>query len=148
MKLDFRQRLLASTLLATAGLIANPAYAQDSAQSTVPDQNQATNPGGAPATGDVAAQPTPTVSATGETVQQAQDIIVTGTRIPQPNLQSAAPVTVVSNRTSSFRVSPASTTFSTSFLQRRPARARVFRTPRRAPRKSTSATLAPSARCP
>ena len=30
MKLDFRQRLLASTLLATAGLIANPAYAQDS----------------------------------------------------------------------------------------------------------------------
>ena len=60
MKLDFRQRLLASTLLATAGLIANPAYAQDSAQSTVPDQNQATNPGAAPPAGPVEANPTPT----------------------------------------------------------------------------------------
>src|SRR6476620_3033255 len=96
MKLDFRQRLLASTLLATAGLIANPAYAQDSSQSTVPDQNQATNPGAAPPAGPVEANPTPTTSAVGEPVQQAQDIIVTGTRIPQPNLESAAPVTVVS----------------------------------------------------
>src|SRR3954467_9344745 len=96
MKLDFRQRLLASTLLATAGLIANPAYAQDSSQSTVPDQNQATNPGAAPPAGPVEANPTPTVSSQGEPVQQATDIIVTGTRIPQPNLESAAPVTVVS----------------------------------------------------
>src|SRR5881275_685177 len=98
MKLDFRQRLLASTLLATAGLIANPAYAQDAAQSTVPDQNQATNPGAAPPTGPVEALPTPTVSSQGEPVQQANDIVVTGTRIPQPNLQSAAPVTVVTNQ--------------------------------------------------
>jgi outer membrane receptor protein involved in Fe transport len=96
MKLDFRQRLLASTLLATAGLIANPAYAQDSSQSTVPDQNQATNPGAAPPAGPVEANPTPTTSAEGEPVQQPSDIIVTGTRIPQPNLESAAPVTVVS----------------------------------------------------
>src|SRR3954470_21278979 len=96
MKLDFRQRLLASTLLATAGLIANPAYAQDSSQSTVPDQNQATNPGAAPPAGPVESNPTPTTSAEGEPVQRAQDIIVTGTRIPQPNLESAAPVTVVS----------------------------------------------------
>ena len=98
MKLDFRQRLLASTLLATAGLIANPAYAQDSSQSTVPDQNQATNPGAAPPTGPVEANPTPTISAQGEAVQQPSDIIVTGTRIPQPNLESAAPVTVISNQ--------------------------------------------------
>ena len=98
MKLDFRQRLLASTLLATAGLIANPAYAQDSSQSTVPDQNQATNPGAAPPAGPVEANPTPTVSSQGEAVQQANDIIVTGTRIPQPNLESAAPVTVLSNQ--------------------------------------------------
>jgi len=98
MKLDFRQRLLASTLLATAGLIANPAYAQDSSQSTVPDQNQATNPGAAPPTGPVEANPTPTISSQGEAVQQPGDIIVTGTRIPQPNLESAAPVTVVSNQ--------------------------------------------------
>src|SRR3954447_413815 len=97
MKLDFRQRLLASTLLATAGLMANPAYAQGT-QSTVPDQNKATNPGAAPPAGPVESTPTPTVSAQGEAVQRAPDIIVTGTRIPQPNLQSAAPVTVVSNQ--------------------------------------------------
>ena len=91
-----RQRLLASTLLASVGFLANPAYAQDSAQSTVPDQNQATDPGAAPPVGPIEANPTPTTSAQGEPVQQAQDIIVTGTRIPQPNLESAAPVTVVS----------------------------------------------------
>ena len=90
MKLDFRQRLLATTLLVGVAALANPAYAQES-QSPVPDENQPTNPGGAPPTGDVASQPTPTVSAEGEAVQEAQDIIVTGTRIPQPNLESAAP---------------------------------------------------------
>ena len=67
-------------------------------QSTVPDQNQATNPGAAPPTGPVEANPTPTISAQGEAVQQPNDIIVTGTRIPQPNLESAAPVTVISNQ--------------------------------------------------
>ena len=95
MKLDFRQRLLASTLLVGAGLIASPALAQ---QSTVPDQNKATNPGAAPPTGPVESTPTPTVSATGQAVQQPQEIVVTGSRIPQPNLQSAAPVTVVTNQ--------------------------------------------------
>ena len=83
-----RQRLLASTLLASVGFLANPAYAQDSAQSTVPDQNQATDPGAAPPAAPIEANPTPTTSAQGEPVQQAQDIIVTGTRIPQPNLES------------------------------------------------------------
>jgi outer membrane receptor protein involved in Fe transport len=98
MKLDIRQRLLTTTLLVSAGLIANPAYAQDTTQSTVPDQNQATNPGAAPPTGPVEASPTPTISAQGEPVQQPQDIVITGTRIPHPNLQSAAPVAVVSNQ--------------------------------------------------
>ena len=52
MKLDFRQRLLASTLLVGASVLAaSPAFAQDTGQSTVPDQNQATNPGAAPPTG-------------------------------------------------------------------------------------------------
>ena len=97
MKLDFRQRLLASTLLATAGLIANPAYAQDSSQSTVPDQNQATNPGAAPPAGPVEANPTPTTSSRAKR-SSGQDIIVTGSRIPQPNLESAAPVTVVTDQ--------------------------------------------------
>ena len=97
MKLDFRQRLLTTTLLVGVAALANPAYAQES-QSPVPDENQPTNPGGAPPTGDVASLPTPTVSAEGEAVEQASDIVVTGTRIPQPNLESAAPVTVVTNQ--------------------------------------------------
>jgi iron complex outermembrane recepter protein len=107
MKLDFRQRLLTTTLLVGAGVLANPAYAQSQpptngtpqdTQSTVPDQNTATNPGGAPPTGDVTSAPTPTRNASGAPVQTANDIIITGTRIPQPNLTSAAPVTVVTNQ--------------------------------------------------
>ncbi|MEA3079524.1 MAG: hypothetical protein QOF05_932, partial [Sphingomonadales bacterium] len=107
---DFRQRLLSSTLLVGAGLLANPAYAQTApgtpntpgtaqdTQSTVPDQNVATNPAAAQPTGPVEAGPTPTRNAQGAPVQTSNDIIVTGTRIPQPNLTSAAPVTVVTNQ--------------------------------------------------
>jgi outer membrane receptor protein involved in Fe transport len=108
MKLEFRQRLLTTTLLVGAGVLANPAYAQDSqpntpgtsatTQSTVPDTNTATNPGGAPPTSDVSTQPTPATNANAQPVQTANDIIITGTRIPQPNLTSAAPVTVVTNQ--------------------------------------------------
>jgi outer membrane receptor protein involved in Fe transport len=108
MKLEFRQRLLTTTLLVGAGVIAGPAFAQAAqpntpgtaatTNSTVPDQNQATNPGGAPPTGPLEATPTPAVNAQGAPVQQSQDIIITGTRIPQPNLTSAAPVTVVTNQ--------------------------------------------------
>ena len=97
MKLDYRQRLLATTLLVGASMVATPAFAQDAGQSTVPDQNQAVNPGAAPPTGPVEAQPTPTQAATGEPVNQPTDIIVTGSRIPQPNLESASPVSVVTN---------------------------------------------------
>jgi iron complex outermembrane recepter protein len=107
MKLDFRQRLLSSTLLVGASVLANPAYAQSTppttgtpatTQSTVPDQNVATNPGGAPPTGPVESTPTPALNASGQPVQSANEIIITGTRIPQPNLTSAAPVTVVTNQ--------------------------------------------------
>ena len=107
MKLDFRQRLLTSTLLVGASMLANPAYAQTATpnqpgtaqdtQSTVPDQNTATNPAAAQPTGPVEAAP-PTRNAQGAPVQTANDIIITGTRIPQPNLTSAAPVTVVTNQ--------------------------------------------------
>jgi len=86
----------ALTALAIATVIASPASAQS--QSTVPDQNKGTNPAAAPPTGAVEALPTPTTSAQGAPVQTGQDIIITGTRIPQPNLQSAAPVTVVTNQ--------------------------------------------------
>lgn len=108
MKLDFRQRLLTSTLLVGAGMLANPAYAQTATpntpgtaqdtQSTAPDQNTATNPAAAQPTGPVEAAPVPTRNAQGAPVQTANDIIITGTRIPQPNLTSAAPVTVVTNQ--------------------------------------------------
>ena len=108
MKLDFRQRLLTSTLLVGASVLASPAFAQTATpntagtaqdtQSTVPDQNTATNPAAAQPTGPVEAGPTPTRNAEGAPVQSSQDIIITGTRIPQPNLTSAAPVTVVTNQ--------------------------------------------------
>src|SRR5688572_10015547 len=101
MKLEFRQRLLTTTLLVGVAALASPAFAQDAAPDTPPPPNaptdgttvDTTNP-----TGPVEAQPTPAQSAEGETVRDAQDIIVTGTRIPQPNLTSAAPVTVVTNQ--------------------------------------------------
>ena len=87
MKFEYRQRLLGTTLLVGASLLATPALAQDTGGTNV------SNP-----TGPAEAQPTPTTSAEGENVQQDQDIIVTGTRIPQPNLESSAPVTVVTNQ--------------------------------------------------
>ena len=87
MKLDFRQRLLATTLLVSASMVASPAFAQD-----------------APAPADEAPAETvapvegttqPSTSATGEKIDESADIIVTGSRIPQPNLTSASPVTVL-----------------------------------------------------
>jgi iron complex outermembrane receptor protein len=89
MKLDFRQRLLATTLLVGANVIGAPAFAQDVPQTDGPPTD-VSNP-----TGPVEAQPTPSTSATGTPVESSQDIVVTGSRIPQPNLTSAAPVTVV-----------------------------------------------------
>lgn len=83
-----RTRLLATTILLGGGLLAAPALAQDMTQPGDPAQP----------TGSVEAQGAPDVSAEGGQVQGASDIIVTGSRIPQPNLESAAPVTVVSDQ--------------------------------------------------
>jgi iron complex outermembrane receptor protein len=101
MKLEFRQRLLTTTLLVGVAALATPAFAQDAAPDTPPPPNAPTdgttvdvsNP-----SGPVEGQPSPATSAEGEPVREAQDIIVTGTRIPQPNLTSAAPVQVVTNQ--------------------------------------------------
>src|SRR5690349_14245744 len=94
MKLDFRQRLLTTTLLVGAAALATPAQAQTTPPPTdAPPTDVQANP-----SGPSAAQPTPSTSATGEPVKSAQDIVITGTRIPQPNLTSAAPVTVVTNQ--------------------------------------------------
>lgn len=93
--LKSRSLILSTTFLAGATIFSSSALAQ---QSTVPDQNQATNPGVSPPAGPVEASPTPTVSAEGKPVQSAQEIVITGSRIPQANLQSAAPVTTVNQQ--------------------------------------------------
>jgi len=84
-----RHRLLATTMLVGGVLLSTPAYGQDA---------QSADPADQPPSGPVESQPTPTVSSQGEDVQAGSDIIVTGSRIPQPNLESAAPVTVMSDQ--------------------------------------------------
>jgi len=86
MKFDHRQRLLATTLLVSAGLVATPAFAQDAAQ---PGAQEETPSG--PAEG----QPPPDVQSTGEPREAGEEVIVTGSRIARPNVESASPVTVV-----------------------------------------------------
>ncbi len=75
-------RALAPLLVTTVLGLSSPAFAQ----------------------ADAAAQPSPdaaapsTTNAQGAPVQASQDIVITGSRIPQPNLTSASPVTVVSSQ--------------------------------------------------
>ncbi|HKX91297.1 MAG TPA: TonB-dependent receptor [Sphingomicrobium sp.] len=89
MKLDFRQRLLTTTLLVgAASMAASPAYAQDTTQPEPAAGSQ-------PATAQT--EPPP-ANAEGEPVRSASDITITGTRIPQPNLTSASPVTVLNSQ--------------------------------------------------
>jgi iron complex outermembrane receptor protein len=70
-----RERLLASTIVCGAMVLAAPALAQTAPSPTSP-----------PAAG--AAQP-----------DQGQVVVVTGSRIPQPNLTSVSPITAVSSQT-------------------------------------------------
>ena len=101
MKLDFRQRLLATTLLVGASTLASPALAQTTPPA--PPANPADTAGAgnaqpettAPQEGQTAV---PSTNAQGSTVKSTQDIVITGTRIPQPNLTSASPVTVLSSQ--------------------------------------------------
>jgi iron complex outermembrane recepter protein len=85
----YRQYLLASTLLVGANMIVFPALAQDMPRA---------DPAAAEPTGPVEAAPTPDTAATGAPVEETKDIVVTGTRIPSANLESVAPVTVVSGQ--------------------------------------------------
>ena len=75
---------LSALLLIEAGLLATPAWRKMRRQRTS-------------ATPAVRLRSNRDVGA-GRRVENAQDIIVTGSRIPQPNLESAAPVTVVSDQ--------------------------------------------------
>jgi outer membrane receptor protein involved in Fe transport len=88
--IDYRQRLLATTLFVSAGLLATPALAQEAPASDAPS-------------GPVEGQPpaevqAPPSEAAAPVEDGGKDIVVTGTRIPQANLQSVAPVTVVSGQ--------------------------------------------------
>jgi outer membrane receptor protein involved in Fe transport len=101
MKLDFRQRLLTTTLLVGASIVASPALAQTTPPATntpSPPDNSAT-PSVPETTAPVEGQTVvPSTNAQGENVRASQDIVITGTRIPQPNLTSASPVTVLSSQ--------------------------------------------------
>ncbi|MEG3124280.1 TonB-dependent receptor domain-containing protein [Sphingomonas sp. GB1N7] len=82
-----RKRLLASTTIAGAVMIAMPGYAQTTQEA--PTTPAASNP--APST------PAP-VSADGSQTadtSSGENIVVTGSRIPHPELESASPVTIV-----------------------------------------------------
>lgn len=96
MKLEFRQRLLTTSLLVSASMIASPAFAD-----TQPAQNPPDNSGVPTTPTTIAPQAGAGVSSTnarGAPTTGPQEIIVTGTRIPQPNLTTASPVTTVTSQ--------------------------------------------------
>jgi iron complex outermembrane receptor protein len=95
MTLEFRKRLLASTLLVGASMVASPAFAQDVPPANPDDTATGTQPA---ETAPVEAAPVPSTNAQGAPTTSSQEIIVTGSRIPQPNLESASPVTVVNSQ--------------------------------------------------
>ena len=95
---DFRQRLMATTLLCGVSLLSSPALAQDATPPAAPQTDAGPTNVQANPTGPVEAQPVPSVNAQGVPVTSGNEIIVTGTRIPQVNLTSPAPVTVVTNQ--------------------------------------------------
>jgi len=97
MKLDFRQRLLTTTLLVGVGMVATPAFAQD-AQNPPPNPPDSAIPTTPTTTGPVETAGVPSTNAQGAPVTGPQEIIVTGSRIPQPNLQTASPVTTVTSQ--------------------------------------------------
>jgi iron complex outermembrane recepter protein len=98
MKLDFRQRLLTTTLLVGASMVASPALAQPTppAPTQNPPDNSAVPQTPETTTPQEGQTTVPSTNAQGQNVRTSQEIIITGTRIPQPNLTSASPVTVLS----------------------------------------------------
>src|SRR5204862_4622864 len=101
MKSELRQRLLATTLLVGSGILSAPAAAQMTAppaEAPNPPDNSAA-PTAPETTAPQEGQATaPSTNAQGATVRSSQDIVITGTRIPQPNLTSASPVTVLTSQ--------------------------------------------------
>jgi outer membrane receptor protein involved in Fe transport len=91
--------LLAGTVMSGLIGIAEPAFAQDAPPPATPNPPDTATGNQPETTTPVEGQTTvPSTSATGETVRAPQDIVITGTRIPQPNLTSASPVTVLTSQ--------------------------------------------------
>ena len=86
MKTRILNQLLATTVFCGAALTSAPAFAQDTTEPTAE----------APTTPVEATDPS--VSAQGTPIDESTDIVVTGSRIPQPNLTSVSPVTVVNSQ--------------------------------------------------
>ncbi|HXS50327.1 MAG TPA: TonB-dependent receptor [Sphingomicrobium sp.] len=99
MKLDFRQRLLSTTLLVGASMIASPAFAQAAPPPAPvnPPDNSAV-PTTPVTTAPQVAAGVPSTNANGVATTNTQEIVVTGSRIPQPNLETASPVTTVTSQ--------------------------------------------------
>src|SRR4051812_20456947 len=99
MKNQTLKALLAGTVLGGALGFTTPAFGQ----TTPPPANPTDTAGAANAQPETTAPQEgqtaiPSTNAQGSTVRSSQDIVITGTRIPQPNLTSASPVTVLSSQ--------------------------------------------------
>ena len=101
-----RVRLLVTTLIAGAGVTA-PALAQTAPPAAQPDQPQATTvnvqtaPGPAtslPQSGPPAPASTAAVANSAEAVSNQSAIVVTGSRIARPQVESSVPIAVVSSQ--------------------------------------------------
>ncbi len=95
-----KRRLLASTIVAGA-VFAAPAYAQTSAGSAAPIGPAASNPSCTPGSTDAACQTSVAGAnsvASSDGSNNAGEIVVTGSRIPHPDLESASPVTIVGSQ--------------------------------------------------
>ena len=95
---NFRSRLLTTSLLVGSGLCSAPALAQEAAPAPAnpADTANGTQPDTvSPQGGQVTP---PSTNAQGQSSGGGAEIVITGSRIPQPNLTSASPVTVLSSQ--------------------------------------------------
>src|SRR5437762_13881687 len=96
---NFRQRLPATTFLIGASTLATPAIGHTTPAPATPADTAGAANAQPETTAPQEGQTTvPSTNAQGAPVKSAADIVITGTRIPQPNLTSASPVTVLSSQ--------------------------------------------------
>ncbi len=95
MNLSTRQRLLASTLLFGAVAVPAPAWAQQAGTVKEPPANQTAPVTSQPDANAGTQDPGSSGQSTGQAVPAPQDIIITGSRIPRPDLTSSSPLSVV-----------------------------------------------------